>query len=163
MRSLLQRHAAFEQKKARLADVENRLRLAEKRDHTRRIYAVAALLEKTALLDEELPVIYGAFLHIREELDSTQARAQWGTAGAQAIENDRQESPSDHEAVILTFAVAPVRELGVTLRAAGFRFNKILQHWEGVACFKEAEQIASSHQGVASRYAEVAKVSPHDS
>ena len=41
----------------------------------------------------------------------------------------------------------------MTLRRAGFRFSKVLQHWEGLAPYTEAEALAVAHGGVARRIA----------
>jgi hypothetical protein len=37
------------------------------------------------------------------------------------------------------------------LRKAGFRYSKIMQHWEGLARPDEAEALASAHNGTARR------------
>lgn len=160
MRSLDERLAAFEQKKARLADIESRLKLAEKRAHTRRIYAVASLLEKCGLLQEDDETLYGAFLETCEGMKDAKVRGQWRLTGSQALEDETRTEQQGREPIVLTFPTPPAREMASRLKEAGFRYNKILQHWEGVARFEDAEQIASSCAGVASRYGEASRPPP---
>lgn len=54
---------------------------------------------------------------------------------------------------MLTFPAALAKEATTQLRAAGFRFNKVLQHWEGLARFDEADSLIKAHGGTARRVA----------
>ena len=54
---------------------------------------------------------------------------------------------------MLTFPAALAKDATAPLRAAGFRFNKVLQHWEGIARFDDAQQLAGAHGGTAKRVA----------
>ena len=53
------------------------------------------------------------------------------------------------------FSTAPGRDATTALRGAGFRFNKLLQHWEGLARFDEAETLAAAYGGTMRRVATV--------
>ena len=55
------------------------------------------------------------------------------------------------EPVVLTFPNALPKDATAPLRAAGFRFNKVFQHWEGITRFDEAEQLAVTQNGTARR------------
>ena len=50
---------------------------------------------------------------------------------------------------MLAFPAALGRDATTALRGAGFRFNKLLQHWEGLALFDEAAALAAAHGGAA--------------
>ena len=52
---------------------------------------------------------------------------------------------------MLTFPGALDRDVTTALRAAGFRFNKVFQHWEGLARPDEAETLAKAHGGALRR------------
>jgi hypothetical protein len=45
------------------------------------------------------------------------------------------------------------KEATNALRAAGFRFSKVMQHWEGLAVYDEARRLAADHGGTARRVA----------
>jgi len=60
---------------------------------------------------------------------------------------------------VLTFPAALDRNVTTALRAAGFRFNKVLQHWEGVARPAEAEKLATAHGGTLRRVGLTAEAS----
>jgi hypothetical protein len=62
------------------------------------------------------------------------------------------------EAVVLSFPAALAKDVTALLRQAGFRFSKVMQHWEGLARFAEAESLAEAHGGTARRVAATASV-----
>ncbi|MFZ8447367.1 hypothetical protein ACO1M8_13840, partial [Staphylococcus aureus] len=51
------------------------------------------------------------------------------------------------------FPAALDKDATAPLRAAGFRFNKVLQHWEGLARIEEAQSLAKAHGGSARQVA----------
>jgi hypothetical protein len=51
--------------------------------------------------------------------------------------------------IILTFPAPLSKDATVPLRVAGFRFNKVLQHWEGLARLEDAAALAKAHGGSA--------------
>jgi hypothetical protein len=57
------------------------------------------------------------------------------------------------EPIVLTFPAALAKEATASLRAAGFRFNKVLQHWEGLARIEDGQQLAKEHGGTARQVA----------
>jgi len=61
--------------------------------------------------------------------------------------------------IVLTFPAALDRDVTTALRAAGFRFNKVLQHWEGLARPDEAETLAAVHDGTLRRVAVASEAS----
>ena len=63
---------------------------------------------------------------------------------------------------MLTFPNPLPKEATAPLRAAGFRFNKVFQHWEGMTRFNEAEQLAGANAGTARRVNHPAPPVPPD-
>jgi hypothetical protein len=61
---------------------------------------------------------------------------------------------------VLAFPAALGRDATTALRGIGFRFNKLLQHWEGLAHFDEAEALASAHGGTVRRVANAEAPAP---
>ena len=57
------------------------------------------------------------------------------------------------EAVVLTFPTAMGKDVTAAVRQAGVRFSKVMQHWEGLARFDDAESLARTRGGTARRVA----------
>lgn len=146
MRSLAERMRAFEQKKAKLADAEAKLKLAEKRTHLRRCIRIGDLAVKAGLAELSDEALYGAMLTLAKE--GAAARQRWSVDGAAALAAQKPGS-DDRQAVVMTFATPPVAGVVEALRASGFRFNRLLRHWEGLVHVEEALALADSHGGVA--------------
>lgn len=147
MRSLPERVRAFEQKKAKLAGVEAALKLAEKKSQLRRCIKIGEMAVKVGLGDLSEEALYGAMLALARESEAK--HRQWGADGLKALAAQKQVAEDDLEPVVLTFAAALAPEVAAILRASGFRFNRLLQHWEGLARLEQATSLAESHGGVA--------------
>ena len=149
MRSLADRVRSYEQQKARLADTEAKLKLAEKRARTRRLIETGGLIEKVGLSELATDALYGALLSLRSGAGNSKQLDQWASAGAEAQAEDARELDRDREPIVLTFPNALSRDEALDLKTGGFRFNKVLQHWEGLARFEDARELAVSHGGKA--------------
>lgn len=129
-RSLAERIGAHEQHKARLAEQEAKLKDAERKVRTRRLIQAGGLVDKAGLLDLDSNALYGALLSLRDGLDDPEQVARWSTLGGRAFAREAHLEDEGKEAIILAFPTALARDTTTALRAAGFRFNKLLQHWE---------------------------------
>jgi hypothetical protein len=152
-RSLAERIRAHEQHKARLAEQEAKLKDAERKVRTRRLIQAGGLVDKAGLLDLDSNALYGALLSLRDGLADSQKVAHWSTLGGRAFAREAHLEDEGKEAIVLAFPAGLAREATTTLRAAGFRFNKLLQHWEGRARFVDAEVIANALGGALRRIA----------
>jgi hypothetical protein len=141
-RSLAERLRAHEQQKARLAEQEAKLKDAGRKARTRRLIEAGGLVEKTGLLDLDPNALYGALLSLRDGSSNAKQVEQWATREARARDEGK-------EPIVLTFPAPLAKEATATLRTAGFRFNKVLQHWEGLARIEDAQQLAKEHGGSA--------------
>ena len=151
MRSLAERLRAFEQQKARLADVEAKLKLAEKKARNRRLIEAGMLVEKAGLDALATDALYGALLSLRSGVESSKQREQWASAGTRALADD--VDADNCEPIVLTFRDQLDKETAASLRSTGFRFNKVLRHWEGMATYADAEELAATYGGSVSRVA----------
>ena len=149
MRSLAERLLAYEQRKARLADMEAKLRVEEKKAHTRRLIRMGDLAAQAGLGNLGDDAFYGALLSLTPVSDA-QVR-QWSGVGREALDRARAAAQDNRQPTILSFDQQPSRETGTLLRSNGFRFNRLLRHWEGMACPEEAERLATRCGGVARR------------
>ena len=150
-RTLAERLRAHEQSKARLAEAEAKLKLDERRQRTRRLVEAGALLDKAGLLDLDSNALYGALLSLRDHADDKPQVEKWATLGGRAFAREATARDEGKEAVLLTFAAPLAKDATTELRRAGFRFSRVLQHWEGLARHDEAAALAKAHGGTARR------------
>jgi hypothetical protein len=150
-RSLAERMHAHEQQKARLAEQEAKLKTAERKVRTRHLIEAGGLLDKAGLLDLEPNALYGALLSLRDGASDKDQVSKWTALGGRSFAHEARLRDEGKEAIVLIFPAALDREVTTTLRQAGFRFSKVLQHWEGLARFAEAEALANAHGGTARR------------
>ena len=154
-RSLADRLRAHEQQKARLAETEAKLKTAERKQRTRQLIEAGGLVDKAGLLDLDPNALYGALLSLRDHIDDKAQLQKWTILGGRTFDREAKARDAGREAFVLTFPAALSRDVGIALRAAGFRFSKVLQHWEGLARPDEAEQLAAAYGG-AVRHVETA-------
>ena len=152
-RSLAERLHAHEQQKARLAEQEAKLKTAERKQRTRQLIEAGGLVDKAGLLDLEPNALYGALLSLRDGASDKDQVSKWTARGGRAFDREARLRDEGKEAILLTFPAALDREVTTALRVAGFRFSKVMQHWEGLARFDDAEKLAKPHGGAARRIA----------
>jgi hypothetical protein len=153
VRSLAERLHAHEQQKARLAEQEAKLKTAERKARTRRLIEAGGLVDKAALLDLDANALYGALLSLRDGATDKKQVEQWAALGGRAFAREARQRDEAQEPIVLAFPTALDRDVTTALRAAGFRFNKVLQHWEGLARRDDAEKLATAHGGTLRRIA----------
>jgi hypothetical protein len=160
IRSLAERLRAHEQQKARLAEQEAKLKNAERKARTRRLIEAGGLVDKAGLLDLDPNALYGALLSLRDGADNKDQVSKWAALGGRAFAREARLRDEGKEPIVLTFSTALGREVTTALRAAGFRFNKVLQHWEGLARHDDAEKLARVHGGTLRRITAAPRPSP---
>ena len=148
-RTLSERLRAHEQQKAKLAEAEARLKLDERRQRTRRLVEAGALIEKTGLLDLDSNALYGALLSLRDGVDDKAQVEKWTALGGRTFDREAKARDEGKEPLLLTFAAPLPKDAATALRKAGFRYSKVMQHWEGLARFDEANTLAKAHGGTA--------------
>ena len=153
VRSLAERLRAHEQQKARLAEEAAKLKDAERRARTRRLIEAGGLIEKVGLLDLDSNTLYGALLTLRDGVDDKALIDKWSALGGRTFAREARLRDEGKEAIVLTFPAPLAKDATNTLRQAGFRFSKVMQHWEGLAHFADAERLAQTHGGTARRVA----------
>jgi hypothetical protein len=160
VRTLSERLRVHEQQKARLADAEAKLKLDERKQRTRRLVEAGALVEKVGLLELDSNALYGALLSLRDGTDNTKQVDQWAALGGRAFAREARARDEGKQPMLLTFKAPLPKDVTTTLRKAGFRFSKIMQHWEGLARAEDAEALAKAHGGAAHRVTSVAAPAP---
>ena len=152
-RSLAERMHAHEQQKVRLAEEAAKLKDAERKARTRRLIEAGGLIEKAGLHDLDSNALYGALLSLRDGAGDKTQVDKWSAFGGRAFAREARQRDEGKEPIVLTFPAALDRVVTTALRAAGFRFNKVLQHWEGLARHDEAATLATAYGGTLRRVA----------
>src|SRR6478735_5828108 len=134
-RSLAERLRAHELQKAKLAEQEARLRDAERRVRTRRLIEAGGLIDKAGLLDLDSNALYGALLSLRDGAEDKDQIARWAALGGRAFAREARLRDTDKKPVLLSFPGPLAKDATTALRQAGFRFSKVMRHWEGLARF----------------------------
>lgn len=62
--------------------------------------------------------------------------------------------------MLLTFATSLPKDATTALRKAGFRYSRVMQHWEGLARFDDASTLAKAHGGTARQVGGAVSVEP---
>lgn len=152
--TLAERQVRLGQQRARLQMEENRLREAERKARTRRLIEAGGLVDKAGLLDVNSAVLYGALMQVAAEAQNTERVEQWRVAGGRAFDHETKARMAGREPLVLTLPSPATAPLQAQLRKAGFRWSKVLRHWEGMALFDEAAALAEEHGGAVRRVKE---------
>ncbi len=152
-RTLAERKEVHAQRKARLAEVDARFALADRKLRTRKLIEAGGLVDKAGLLGLEPNALYGALLSLKEPAANPETIEQWAAHGGRTFAREARERDEGREAIVIAFPALVPKDVGNALRKAGFRFNRILQHWEGLARYDDAEALARENGGVARRVA----------
>ena len=155
-RSLADRMRAHEQQKARLAETEAKLKDAGRKQRTRRLVEAGALADKVGLLDLDSNALYGALLSLRDGADDKAQVEKWAALGGRTFAREAKARDEGKEPVLLTFTVALNKDVTTTLRKAGFRYSRVMQHWEGLARLDDATALAKAHGGIAHQVGDTA-------
>ena len=148
-RTLSERLRSHEQRRARLAEAEAKLKLDERKERTRRLVQAGALVEKAGLLGLDSNALYGALLSLTDDAADLSKVATWATLGGRRFAAEARARDEGRRPMLLTFPAPLAKDATTTLRRAGFRYSRVLQHWEGLIRPEEAETLARAHGGTA--------------
>ena len=149
--SLAQRMSRLEEQKARLARDEAKLRADLSRQRPRRGVEAGQLIERAGLLDLDDQALYGALLSLAEARHDASRLAAWTQSGRLALEEERHEKNQKREPLTVTFPAPLPTAFATRLRAAGLRFDKRLQHWQGFADRNAVAALAAEQNGTVTR------------
>lgn len=149
--SLAERMNRLEQQRARLAEQEAKLRADERKQRTRRLIEAGTLVEKAGLIDLEEAALYGALLSLSRDKDDPAKIAEWTKAGKAAFDRQAADGDATKEPLTVTFPAPLPTAFSTCLRGAGLRWNKLLQHWEGLADYDALAKLAAEQGGTVTR------------
>lgn len=151
--SLAERMSRLEQQKARLAEQEAKIKTDERKQHTRRLIEAGTLIAKAGLLDLEQQALYGALLSLAKDVHEEKQITAWAAAGKKTLDREAKAAAATRQLLTVTFAAALPTEFSTRLRGARLRWNKFLQHWEGMADYEAVAALAAEHDGEVRRIA----------
>ena len=149
--SLAERMSRLDQQKARLAEQEAKIKNDERKQRTKRLIEAGGLVEKAGLLELDADALYGALLSLKDRVKDAASLAQWATDGCQVAEGEAKARDAGKEPLIVTFTATLPTPFTTQLRAVGLRWNKLLQHWEGLATHDNVAALAREHGGTVRR------------
>jgi hypothetical protein len=157
---LAERKTRLAQQRARLQAEETRLKDEERKARTRRLIQAGGLVDKAGLLDLGSNALYGALLQIATGARQQEQLERWRTAGGRAFDQEAQARDAGRVPLVLTLPHPATAPLQAQLRQAGFRWSKVLRHWEGLARHDEAQALATAHGGTLRRVDAAAEPRP---
>lgn len=149
--TLAERQARLEQQRARLQLEENRLKDISRKARTRHLIEAGGLVDKAGLLSLDTAVLYGALLGIATDASNAERVEQWRIVGGRAFDRETQARDAGRMPLVLNLPVAATAPVQAQLRKAGFRWSKVMRHWEGLALPDEADALAAEHSGTVQR------------
>ncbi|MBP1806915.1 conjugal transfer protein TraD [Rubellimicrobium aerolatum] len=151
--SLAERQARLDQQRARLQREEAKIREDARKARTRALIEAGALVEKAGLAELDANALYGALRELAARVGDPDALARWRAEGGRAFDREAKARAAEKEPLILTLAGAQPALVTARLRSLGFRWSKVLQHWEGLATFRDAQAAAAELGGTLRRLA----------
>ena len=151
--SLAERQARLEQQRARLQREEAKVREDARKARTRGLIEAGGLVDKAGLGALDANVLYGALLEVAARTSDAEQVARWAAEGGRAFDREARARAAAKEPLILTLAGVQPALVTARLRGLGFRWSKVLRHWEGLAVFDEAKAAADELGGTLQRLA----------
>lgn len=132
MDKLEQKKKLLQQKMNRLKEKEAKVKIAERKQRTRRLIELGGLIEKAEL--SELPVtqLLGALIQIKNQSKSEETLNRWSLEGEAAF-NKNKGLVENEKPILIKFPVEPDISVRKKLRSFGMRWNSVRKEWEGIA------------------------------
>jgi hypothetical protein len=141
MKNLDLQKKKLEQKKARIAIDETRLKLKERKMRTRALIEKGGLITKAGLDHFPSNALYGALLSIKKDLDANEnLLSKWIVEGQAAFNAEKRKTT----AVILKFDDQPTSDIREFIRSHGLRFNRFRKEWYGNIPSTRLEELKNS-------------------
>tara|TARA_B110000211_G_C13954197_1_gene497574 strand:- start:183 stop:656 length:474 start_codon:yes stop_codon:yes gene_type:complete len=125
----------LDQKKARFAMEETKLKLKERKMRTKSLIQQGGLITKAGLDHLPTNALYGVLLSIKKDLDDNEnLLSAWIVKGNAAFNDESKKTTP----IILKFDDEPNNDIRAFIRSHGLRFNRFRSEWYGnVAKFDE--------------------------
>lgn len=127
--ALEQKKKKIEQKLIRLKEQEVKVKILERKAHTKSLIDLGSLVAKAGL--DHLPrvVLYGAFLNLKEQLEESSTFKHWEELGMKALAHEIEIEQK--KVITIHFKQQISLQMKEALRALKLKWNKLRQEWEG--------------------------------
>ena len=149
--TLAERLERAAQRKTRAEQEAARLKRIQRAQRTRRLIEIGGLAVKAGI--DELPraALYDRFLRIAEDAkNNPKAVPLWERAGGRYF----QKEEDSRVVAVARFKGRIEPEVAASLRAAGFRWNRYRQEWNGKVEWDEAKKLVDDTGGKIERVKE---------
>jgi hypothetical protein len=138
------RLAKLKQRQAKIAEDIALQMVKARKARDRENYAIGALVTKRPRLAAlDLEALDGLFIAADQDAALEKTLSRWRLLSRA----EAAEAAKAREGIVLTFLNPVPLAARAALRAAGFGYNKITEHWEGVAELSAAETLAKEYGG----------------
>jgi Conjugal transfer protein TraD len=122
----------LQQKINRLKEKEAKIKIAERKQRTRRLIELGGLVEKAEISDLTTAQLFGAFLQIKDQSKDEKVLISWAKTGETEF-NRNKGSMNNEKPILIKFPSEPDAAIRKKLRSFGIRWNSVRKEWEGVA------------------------------
>ena len=145
--TLAERLAKVAERKAKAEQDEARLKDRQRAERTRQLIELGGLIAKAGIDGLPASALYACFLRIAEEAKDKSKVAFWEREGGRHFQTDGDA----REIAVARFQGKVETGLAASLRALGFRWNRLLGQWEGNVLYADAEKAVTIAGGTISK------------
>lgn len=131
MNKLEEQKKRLQQKMNLLKEKEAKVKIAERKQRTRKLIELGGLIEKAELSDLTVTQLLGSLLQIKKEAQDGNKLRIWEKSGEQEF-NKNKGSLENEKAITIKFKEEPAQEIRKKLRSFSMRWNSVRKEWEGV-------------------------------
>ena len=125
-------------KKAKIAMQEQLIKEKERKQRTKNLIKLGALIAKAKIESFEKEEILGALLEIKEKSDDESLRKKWKEKGSAVFESEKEKIG---QAIIISFGEMPSTEVRKKLKDNKFRWNAWRKEWQGIGNIEELKNL----------------------
>ena len=138
MNELEKKKEAIKLKKSRLEQQERLLKVKERKKRTRLLIEIGGIAAKAGIDHLNMNTLLGAFLEVKGKMGDEGVVKRWTKRGAEALDLEQQQNG---EALIVTFAQEPEKQVKTQIREEGLRWNRFRKEWQGFARRAQLENL----------------------
>jgi hypothetical protein len=147
MTTLAERNARWEKRRAKIEAEEMDRREKQRKRRDKMLIKAGEMVERVGLLELSTEARYGALLSLETGVVDEKTVERWANAGSEALTREAADRDKAREPIVIRFPEAVTGLEAAALKQAGFRFNRLFGHWEGMAVLEEAQALARAHDG----------------
>ena len=144
-RTLAERLELAAQKKAKAEQEQAKLMEMQRKERTRRLIEIGGLAAKAGIDGLSTAALYDRFLKIAADAKDAKTVEAWEQSGGRHFHREQQDG--SRAIAIAKFPEKLPPELTAELRGLGFKWNRLLVHWEGQVEWDAAKALVEAKGG----------------